>query len=238
MPPAAVNLLLPSSNAVSKKTGLCVYGPLRLRAAAAALDVHLLQMQCPRSRPGFAFMGFAFTGQGALHLSDIPHHIPTPLSHTSLSHRIPLLPRSRPAFRMGYAPRGFDRLVFLLIICCLPCVYGEGGFCWKYGSLGQNCDTVCTSVALVCVKKFDKVGSEDDFKAASGGGVGCESYYGTIGSYDPSKESYNGKVYCRYQKGSGGTCTKSDSDSTRLCSCQCAAGTSSTSDLKPYPCSK
>ena len=82
---------------------------------------------------------------------------------------------------MGYAPRGFDRLVFLLIICCLPCVYGEGGFCWKYESQGESCATVCTSVALVCVKKFDKVGSEDDFKAASDGGVGCSGYDG--GSY-------------------------------------------------------
>ena len=151
---------------------------------------------------------------------------------------------------MGYAPRGFDHMLFLLlIICCLPCVYGEGGFCWKYGSQGQNCNTVCTSVALVCVKKFDKVGSEDDFKAAGDGGVGCSAYYGVSWSRAPNKYSDGGSEWdsylnapgrpCYYQTGSGSewdSCTTSNSDDTRLCSCQCAAGTYSTTDLKRYPC--
>ena len=141
---------------------------------------------------------------------------------------------------MGHAPRGFDRLVFLLIICCLPSAYGEGGFCWKYGSEGESCATACTSVALVCVKKFDKVGSVDNFKAASDGGVECSGNVGRSWSDSPFKctgSACTPQNKCYYQTDSGGgSCTTVDSYVTRLCSCQCAAGTYSSSDLKPYPC--
>ena len=123
-------------------------------------------------------------------------------------------------------------LAFVLFFIRLDVTWAAGGFCWKWGSLGQNCDTVCTSVALVCVKKFDKVGSEDDFKAASGGGVGCSSYVGWSGGTSPMKSGGT----CIYQTGSTGDCTSSNSDLIRLCSCQCAAGTFSNSDLKSWPC--
>ena len=136
---------------------------------------------------------------------------------------------------MEYAPRGFDRLVqvFSLICCSLPCAYGEGGFCWKYGSQGQTCTAACTSAALVCVNKFDKVGSEAAFQEL---GVACSGYGSSSYSGYPAKDSGNG--YCNYQTGSGGDCTTSIPSTymSRLCSCQCAAGTYSTSDLKSWPC--
>ena len=134
---------------------------------------------------------------------------------------------------MKYAPRGFDRVVqVFFLICCLPCVYGEGGFCWKWGAeTSQSCSTVCTNAGLLCVKKFDKVGSQAAFQEA-GGGVVCSSYNGGSWSGHPAK--YNG--ICIYQTGSTGDCTSSNPAYNRLCSCQCAAGTFSNSDLKSWPC--
>ena len=139
---------------------------------------------------------------------------------------------------MEYAPRGFDRVVqVFFLICCLPCVYGEGGFCWQWGADSQSCSTVCTNAGLLCVKKFDKVGSEAAFQEA-GGGVACNGYGGQSYSGYPGKKS-NGD--CVYQTGSDGDCTTflpsgSPTDVARLCSCQCAAGTFSNSDLKPDRC--
>jgi hypothetical protein len=105
--------------------------------------------------------------------------------------------------------------------------------------LGQSrasCTDACTSAALVCVDKFAKVDNEADFQAASDGSVSCGGYDSNDSSETPGKHS-NGN--CFWWSGSGGTpiCAASYHAWTRLCSCQCAAGTYSDSNLKSYPCS-
>ena len=123
-------------------------------------------------------------------------------------------------------------LVFFLIR--LDLTWAAGGFSWKWGTLGGTCTATCSSVALACVEKFSKINSGADFEAAKGS-VSCSSYGGASDSWIPGKCSGCSKQ-CYYQTGSGGECITSHSFMTRLCSCQCAAGTFSNSDLKSWPC--
>ena len=137
-----------------------------------------------------------------------------------------------------------------MFVCCLPYAYGEGGFAWLWGAWKQSCTEACSSVGLTCVVEFDKVGSQAALEAASDDSVDCSSYApGSESgrtSYAPAKGNDGTSCYAAYwQSGSGGTCDATPySDwpggwfDARLCSCTCAAETYSTSDLKPYPCSR
>ena len=126
-------------------------------------------------------------------------------------------------------------LAFVLFFIRLDLTWAAGGFTWKWGTEGQNCVTVCTLAGLACVDKFSKVDSQAAFQAASDGSVSCGSYYGQEWTKAPMKW-VDGD--CVWQTGSTTCYTSTDTGGTRLCSCQCAAGTYSTTDLKPYPCSK
>jgi hypothetical protein len=78
------------------------------------------------------------------------------------------------------------------------------------------------------------VNSQSAFMAANDGSVSCGgSGYGSSGLRAPVK--FQGR--CVWRSGGSSLCSGFSSADTRLCPCQCAAGTYSDSNLKSYPCS-
>ena len=137
--------------------------------------------------------------------------------------------------------RGFDRPMALVFLSLLS-TCAAGGFVWQWSAQGQTCTAACSDVGLVCVKEFSKIGSQAAFVAASDGSVSCTGgYSGAPYSWTPGKEyhsSHTGGSKCFWQSGFSSTCTASSSSVTRLCSCQCPAGSFSLSDTQPYPCTR
>ena len=123
------------------------------------------------------------------------------------------------------------RRVFMFV-CCLPYAYGEGGFAWLWGANDrQSCTDACSSVGLICVNEFSKINSQAAIQTA--GEKPCSRGGAEDWAGNPSKDGDN---LCFWQPSTKGTCGAGAPFEARLCSCQCAADTYSTSDLKPYPC--
>ena len=134
-------------------------------------------------------------------------------------------------------------LVFMSLLS--SCV-AAGGFAWQFGTLGWPCAVSCpVNSGTQCVNsmtdsaEFSKIDSGAAFLAA---GKFCETYEGLAENFAPGIT--NGK--CRYRSGIPDVftptptlrsiCDVSDPDTSRLCSCFCAAGTFSTTNLQKYPC--
>ena len=148
-------------------------------------------------------------------------------------------PSPHSSFRMVVTPymRGFDRPMALVFLSLLSTCAAAGGFVWTWGSQGQSCTDACQAAYLVCVEEFTKIGSQASFEAAKGAAVSCSGGYSGGFSYsnDPMKYS-DGR--CFWPTGTSSTCASSGSDYTRLCSCQCPAGSFSPSNTQPYPCTR
>ena len=142
------------------------------------------------------------------------------------------------------ASRGKTTLLatFVLFLINLDLTWAAGGFAWAWGAAGQTCTAACASVGLTCVDKFSKVNTQSALQTASDGSVSCGSFAAYPEAWAPAKctgsdctGSYSNQ--CFWQSNSG-TCNAGPGSRTRLCSCTCGAGTYSTSDLKPYPCTR
>ena len=159
--------------------------------------------------------------------------IVTALFLTSLC--LDVLPSPHSSFRMEYV-RGFDRPMALVFLSLLSTCAAAGGFVWQWAAQGQTCTAACSDVGLVCVEEFSKIDSPAAFEAAiDGSGESCPGgYEGASGSRTPAK--YTGKCY--WQTGTSASCGTFYSAFTRLCSCQCPAGSFSPSNTQPYPCTR
>ena len=141
-----------------------------------------------------------------------------------------------------------------------------GGFVWQWGVKAQTCTATCEAADLVCVEKFAIMDNKADLDAVLSnvknpgtylrgdtpplnGRVNCAglllgwtSRWSPCQYYVPGR--YGNNCYWQPQEpkdngyGTTATCADSDSDYTRLCSCQCAAGSFSPSDTQPYPCTR
>ena len=140
---------------------------------------------------------------------------------------------------MEYA-RGFHRpMAFVLMSLLSTCAAAAGGFVWQWNNgRGQPCTEACDDAGLMCVKEFSKIDGPAAFEAAKGA-VSCDSYETNANPANPAKGGeLEGTGKCTYgpRLANPGTCAQPSG--SRLCSCQCAAGTFSTSDLQPYPCTR
>ena len=141
--------------------------------------------------------------------------------------------------------RGFDRPMALVFMSLLSSCVAAGGFAWQFGRVGSGCGITCALSGTQCVDsmtdsaEFSKIDSGTAFLAA---GQFCEGYEGLAENFAPGITNGN----CRYRSGipdvftatptSRSICMVSDPDTSRLCSCKCAAGTFSTTNLQKYPC--